>query len=375
MCDAVRRIGALVVLFLVSAGAAPSPPGRIKQVNGIPLALLSSAYVHVEDSGDASPAPERWAVLVFHPSGAAFLMLGSGKPQEDKAYEAAFLYANGVLDLRFTSRESARSASFPLDLAASEVTMPFRVFSAEEGTSRWKRDGSDDRLLDNVSSLCGAIVLARRVDPDSTTVLLAKYLEPFVRPAGGPEVDVSPAPRILSMTDFQLTAGTLGFDLERPDGPESFSGIFHSCFAGIRSYGSSSPCSGRARMRCTRKGCRCMSGQRGVRVIAGKTTVTGSCEGPAIDQVISRNLNVVRYCYLLSLSEESRSTGRITGSFTIDSKGAVGEAKVAKSTLNQSAIEQCIITRLQKWRFPKPEAGGDCTVNFAFDFKYAKEDE
>ena len=383
MFAGLRRAAMLLFLCLASAGGAPSklptktstaPVGKLKQVNGIPLALLSSAYVHVEDSGVGNTAPNRWAILLFHPSGAAFLMLGSGQPQEDKAYEGKFSYSRGLLTLRFASREFARSASFPLDLAGSEVTMLFRVFSAEKGTSKWKREGSDDRLLDNVGSLCDAIVLARQVDPEMATPLLAKYLEPFVHPAGTPEIDVSPAPRVFSMTSFRLCGDSIGVDLDDPEwGRHHIGGELYSCFHGPSSGTGSSPCTGREQMICTQEGCRCSAGQSGIRVVPGKTSVTGSCERADIDEVISRRFNEARYCYSVSLPRNSKLAGQVAASFNIDSAGAVSEAGLAQSTMNNDALEQCLLARIRRWKFPKPKGGGACTINCIFIFEATAE--
>jgi TonB family protein len=341
----------------------------MRQVNGIPLALLSSAYAHVEESGVATALPERWAVLLFHTSGSAFLLMGRGD-QEDKAYEAKFSYSRGVLDLRFASREFARSASFPLDLAASQVTMPFQVFSAGKGMSTWEREGSDDRLLDNVNRLCDAIVRARKPSPDTTTILLADYLEPFVHPAGTPEIDVSPAPRIFSMTSFELVAGSLGVEVEEPGKARRFGGTFASCFDGVGSDTGSSPCTGSKRMTCVPNGCRCWSVQSEIRVVPGKTTLTGSCERAIIDEVSSRHVRELRSCYGYSwtMPKKSSVAGKVAASFSIDSTGTVSEVNVAQSTMNKY-VDQCIRSSIWRWKFPEPKGGGACTINYTFVFQ------
>lgn len=237
---------AALVLMLLSlpcvaaAGETPSKPptqastGRIKKVpavNGIPLALLSFAYVHTGESGVATVPPERYAELVFHPSGTVFLLVGA-QISTERAFEGTFSYRGGALSLRFASREFARSGSFSLDLSADEVAMPFQVFSAEKGTSTWKRRGGEDRLLSNVADLCGAFVRARKTDVEATTQLLAEYLKPFAHAAGTPEVDVSPAPRIFSMTSFSLKEGAFRVELDDPNGLDHLSGSFAPCFHG-----------------------------------------------------------------------------------------------------------------------------------------------
>lgn len=213
-----------------SHGISDAVPAPIRMVNGIPLALVSSAYSHVKESGAAVAPDERYAKLLFHPSGAAFLLLESGD-RKLKAYEGTFSFRRAALNLRFASRGFSLNASFPLDLAAADVTMPFKVFSAGKGASTWQRDGSEDRLLQIVGDLCSAFVRARNADAATTIPLLAKYLEPFVHPAGSPEINVSPAPRILSMTSFKLSEGALGVTVEDQGWGGEIGGDFCSCFA------------------------------------------------------------------------------------------------------------------------------------------------
>jgi hypothetical protein len=378
-----RRLAAIFIFpCLVAAEQPPSnpptqtstaPTETMREVNGIPLALLSSVYHHVKDSGWATTVPDRRAMLMFHPSGAAYLLFGT-EETDDKAYEARFSYRHGLLSLRFRSGEFTRSASFPLDLAADQVTMPFQAFSAQTGTSTWQRAGSDDRLLDNVNALCVAIVRARRADSKTTTVLLAKYLESFVHPAGTPEVDVSPAPRIFSMTSFRLREGSLAVYLERPEGPERIWGTFAPCFDGVRRPAS---CASGKSLTCSAKGCRCWGQEDEEKKIgSGETTVTGSCDSERINEAIRMHFNEVRYeCYEVVRTKGTSLAGKIAASFTIDSSGEVRQAKLAESTMNNNDLDQCILARIRHWRLPKHDGGGVCIINYTFLFNFGEEDE
>ncbi|MGC4114157.1 MAG: TonB family protein [Myxococcales bacterium] len=115
-------------------------------------------------------------------------------------------------------------------------------------------------------------------------------------------------------------------------------------------------------------------GDRGkgeTRVIPGKTTVTGSCERAIIGKVINRHANEIRYCYEVELNKEPNLAGKITASFTIDPTGAVSDASVAQSTLNNNNVEQCVMTRIRRWKFPEPKGGGVCVINYPWVFKAA----
>lgn len=202
------------------------PPA--KATSGVPLALLSSAYTFVSEDG-ARATDGNFARLVFHPSGATFL-LRQVKEQKSRAFEGTFSYRTGSLRLSFVTRGFQRAATFPLDLAASEVRLPFKVFSAGRGISIWQRDDSEDRLLDNVGDLCEGLVRARKAEAKATIPFLKKYLEVFVHPPGAPEIDVSPAPRVLSIVSFELSEGSLGVDVEEDGAMRHIGGDFCSCF-------------------------------------------------------------------------------------------------------------------------------------------------
>lgn len=440
MIALLRRVALILILCLTSMSAAPSPKStnpftvkptpKMNQVNGIPLALLSSVYEHVAESGVATKWPERDAALVFHPSGAAFLIVGKGtqtleevktrvtmppeqapnpneKPKywewerlpkekviyerrpewehEFLAYEAKFSYSDGMLTLRFDSNEFDWSTSFPLDLAADKITMPFQVFSAKKGTSTWKRrysgypEALEIRLSENVGVLCSAILLARKVDRVTIAILLAKYLEPFVYQPGMPEIDVSPAPPIFSMTSFKLSwPGSLDFASLESDLVENYTSIFHDCFhdASVPSF---LPCS-IDKLVCTPKGCGCLSEHAKFRVIPSELMVNGSCDQASIDKTLdklrgpySTNPFGFRSCYDRELKWQTESSEeKIAVSFTIDSTGAVSEAKVAQP-MNNARPERCILWRIQRWKFPEPKDGGECSVNYTFNVEIIPE--
>ncbi len=112
-------------------------------------------------------------------------------------------------------------------------------------------------------------------------------------------------------------------------------------------------------------------GKGETRVIPGKTTVTGSCERAIIGKVISRHANEIRYCYEVELNKEPNLAGKIGVSFTIDPTGAVSDANIAQTTLNNNNVEQCVLTRIRRWKFPEPKGGGVCVINYPWVFKAA----
>ncbi|MGC4119149.1 MAG: TonB family protein [Myxococcales bacterium] len=105
-------------------------------------------------------------------------------------------------------------------------------------------------------------------------------------------------------------------------------------------------------------------------ILPPRTVVVGSCERATIGRVISRHSNQVRYCYETELQKNQSLAGKIALSFTIDSTGAVSDASVAQSTLGSDAVEQCILSRVKRWKFPEPK-NGVCVINYPYVFQPA----
>jgi len=112
-------------------------------------------------------------------------------------------------------------------------------------------------------------------------------------------------------------------------------------------------------------------GRAETRVVPGKTTVSGSCERAVIGKTIGRHANEVRNCYEVELNRLPSLAGKVSVSFTIDPAGAVSEASVFQSTLDSPGVEQCILSRVRRWKFPEPKGGGVCVINYPWVFKAA----
>jgi len=110
--------------------------------------------------------------------------------------------------------------------------------------------------------------------------------------------------------------------------------------------------------------------KHGTAVLPPKTIVVGGCERTVIARVIARHSNEVRFCYESRLSNDPNLAGKLAVSFTIDPTGAVSEADVAQSTLGDSTVEQCVLSRVRRWKFPEPK-GGVCVINYPYVFQPA----
>ncbi len=98
----------------------------------------------------------------------------------------------------------------------------------------------------------------------------------------------------------------------------------------------------------------------------GKITTTGSLSKEAIRRTVRRHLNEVRHCYESELRSRPDLSGRVAIKFVIAPSGAVQSALVAKSSVQDANVEECIAGAVRRWGFPEPEDGGIVAVTYPF---------
>jgi len=107
------------------------------------------------------------------------------------------------------------------------------------------------------------------------------------------------------------------------------------------------------------------------RIIPGKTIVVGGLSKEVIARVIRSHQHEIKYCYEVELQKNPSLSGKVAVVFTIDPTGVVSDTKVSDTSLHNSATEQCMLARIQRWRFPEPQGGGEVNVTFPWFFKPA----
>lgn len=112
-------------------------------------------------------------------------------------------------------------------------------------------------------------------------------------------------------------------------------------------------------------------GKDSTRVVPGKTTVVGGLSKDVIMKVIKRHQNEIKFCYEQELQKQPDLAGKVAVLFTIDPAGAVAEANVSETSLNNGNAENCMLSRIRRWKFPEPAGGGVVTVTFPWIFKAA----
>jgi TonB family protein len=97
----------------------------------------------------------------------------------------------------------------------------------------------------------------------------------------------------------------------------------------------------------------------------------GSLPKEIIRKVIRSHIDEVKSCYERHLVKNATAQGRIDVQFTIDATGKVVAAKVFRSDLKSQTLEQCVISTIRKWVFPKPKGGGIVIVTYPFVLRTA----
>lgn len=95
--------------------------------------------------------------------------------------------------------------------------------------------------------------------------------------------------------------------------------------------------------------------------------VNGFLSAEQVNRVVRANRAAIKYCYENALQRQAGLKGVVHVSWQIALSGSVKSARLAKSTLNNSKVEGCIVRQIKRWRFPKPD-GGEVAVTYPFFF-------
>jgi hypothetical protein len=102
--------------------------------------------------------------------------------------------------------------------------------------------------------------------------------------------------------------------------------------------------------------------------MGGDPIILGALDRSLIDEVIKRHMNQIKYCYQRELTKNPSLGGKIVIKFTIAKDGTVSAASTKSTTMNNSAVETCIVGRFMRMQFPEPKGGGIVVVSYPFIF-------
>lgn len=100
---------------------------------------------------------------------------------------------------------------------------------------------------------------------------------------------------------------------------------------------------------------------------ASAPSVDGKLDPSAIARVVRSRMRMVQDCYERELKRNPELAGKIEVEFTIGTSGRITDAWVITNTMGSETVGSCIVGRLRRWRFPRPD-GGSVTVSFPFIF-------
>ncbi|NMO20000.1 TonB family protein [Pyxidicoccus fallax] len=95
---------------------------------------------------------------------------------------------------------------------------------------------------------------------------------------------------------------------------------------------------------------------------------TASLSVQEVRDVIRANREDIRGCYEKRLETRPELHGVVTVKFTIVSDGTVSEAAVTKTTAPDAELEDCLVTRVKTWAFPRP-GDGKVVISYPFTFE------
>ncbi len=103
-------------------------------------------------------------------------------------------------------------------------------------------------------------------------------------------------------------------------------------------------------------------------VVSGRVDTEGCLTQQQVLRVVSRALSQGRYCYEQEIGRNPNLAGKVVSSFTVGPTGAVIEASVRESTMNNEAVETCLTRVVQRLRFPPCAGGGTAEVTYPWLF-------
>ena len=89
---------------------------------------------------------------------------------------------------------------------------------------------------------------------------------------------------------------------------------------------------------------------------SGAGDTDGSLSKEQINKVVRAHLAGVKYCYEKELQRKASLSGGIDIFWVIQPDGTVSKANVKTSTMNDTAVEGCIVRQVKQWQFPKAPA-------------------
>lgn len=109
-------------------------------------------------------------------------------------------------------------------------------------------------------------------------------------------------------------------------------------------------------------------GEGAIGAVGGDPIILGALDRALIDAVIKRHMNQIRYCYQRELMKNPALKGKLVIKFVIAKDGSVSSASTKSTTMNNAAVQDCVVGRFLRMQFPEPKGGGIVIVSYPFIF-------
>lgn len=104
----------------------------------------------------------------------------------------------------------------------------------------------------------------------------------------------------------------------------------------------------------------------GLELAAGGPTILGTLDEAAVRSVVDADRSALRTCQRSGLAR-GLGAATVTVKFVVSTSGSVNSARIRSSTLGDERVEQCILERFSRMRFPPPPGGGITIVHWPLE--------
>ena len=107
---------------------------------------------------------------------------------------------------------------------------------------------------------------------------------------------------------------------------------------------------------------------RGQRATGSTPDERRSLDTQVIPRIIRRHMYEVKFCYEQELAKKADLTGGISVQFSIAGTGQVKSPVMRDSTMGNARVEECVLSAVRRWEFPRPANGATVVVTHPLSF-------
>lgn len=88
-----------------------------------------------------------------------------------------------------------------------------------------------------------------------------------------------------------------------------------------------------------------------------------------VDNVVKAHIQEVQQCHRVASEGTGGVEGKVSVDFVINAAGVATGAKIGASSVSNSVLGECLVSRVKSWRFPKPVGGVNVKISYPFFFR------